>query len=277
MPEHLSDKELKWGYWFFLHREKIKQTALIVGIALTAGIWIYGGWQWVDWFSSRKADQEMLRLMAVSQVNWQAYESRNNPVPLTVGVASSVPGGQGKYVMVAEVKNANSRWGALQLAYTFTADDKTVSGNTFVLPADSTYVVSQPMALPHQPQQVSIVLDKVEWKKVADPNTFPVPSFSVTDQSLTRPSTASAGETSPARLRFTLTNTSAYNFWQTLVTVVLTAGGSVQVVGQQTLTDVASQGSYPVEFYWPRGVPPTDHVIVKPTVNVLDPAAVKPL
>jgi hypothetical protein len=276
MPE-LSDKELKFGYWFLLHRETAKRALWIIIITAVAAVWIYSGWQWIDWLTSRKAEEAALQQMISSSVNIKDYIKRNAPVPLEIGTVTAVPAGKNVYNLIGQVKNPNIKWGAIAMSYTFTANGEQFSGEGFILPQEEKYLLSLGVNLKTPPQTVTLEVPEIKWKRVQDLSNLHVPQFSVLNQKLEQLSSLTEGGVPAARLKFDLVNNSAYSFWQMGVTVVLTNAGSPQAVGRQTLTNILSNGKYPVEFYWPQGIPYTDNLTVKTEVNLLDPAIFKPL
>ncbi len=275
MPE-LSDRELRWGYWYFLHRQALRRAVVIAIVLLTCAVWVYGGWQAVEWFSSQRADQEAMHLLVTSTVNTQDYFKRHAALPLEVGTATAVPVGHGLYDLLAEVRNPNPTWAVQSLSYTFSVGTESVTGQNFFLPLEDKYLVSLGVKLAVVPEQVSLSLSTVAWQRLRDLSSFSAPAFSVSNQHLDQLPPPSPGAAAPTRLRFDLTNDSALSFWQVAVTVVLAAGANPQAVGRQLISDVASGGTYPVELVWPNGAPPSNHLVVKTEVNVLDPSVIKP-
>lgn len=276
MPK-ISDKELKLGYWFLLHRGTVKRVIWIICIVMIAAIWIYSGWQWIDWLTSRQAEETAIRQMISTSVNIGDYIKRNAPLPLEIGTATAVPAGKDTYNLIGQIKNPNIKWGAVAMSYTFTVNGEQFSGENFVLPQEEKYLLSFGVRSKTPIQSVTLGVSNIQWKRIKDLSNFHVPQFSVLNQKLEQLSPLAEGNAPAARLKFDLFNDSAYSLWQVGVTVVLTNGGSPQAIGHQTLTDVLSRGKYPVEFYWPQGVPPTDNLTIKTEVNVLDPAIFKPL
>ncbi len=273
MPD-LSNNQLKLGYWYFLHRDFLRHTGYAVAFGMVTIIWAFAGWKFVDWYSSRQAEEESLKLLVSSSVNIEEYRQRNAPVPPELGVVTAVPTSDGKYDLVAQIKNPNLKWGITELPYTFKVDGQEVNGVGFLLPLDDKYVVSLGVELSSQPRQVSLIIGDIKWQRIRDFKTFTSPSFEVTEENFDKVS-SSTGLT--GRLRFNLNNTSPYNFYEVGVTVVLTTAGSIQAVGKQVITDVKSNAPRQVEFFWPGNLPSVDHMIVKPEVNVLNSNVLKKL
>ena len=61
MPDNLSDKQLKLGYWWVLHRAVLHRVAVVVIAAIALSFCGYALWQFTDWLTSRQAEEEALR------------------------------------------------------------------------------------------------------------------------------------------------------------------------------------------------------------------------
>ncbi|MDP3986078.1 MAG: hypothetical protein U1C53_01515 [Candidatus Veblenbacteria bacterium] len=275
MPDGISDKQLKWGYWWVLHRELVRHI-VEVGLGIVAlALCGYALWQVTDWLANRRAEEDALRQIVNREINIEEYRRTNTPLALEIGTVTAVPIARGLYDLVAEVKNPNLKWAMRDVPFTFTADGQSVQGSTFFLPLESKYVAKLGVPLRVQPRQVSLSFDKVSWQRIRDLSTLSLPSFNVLNQSIEQVTPADAGGPTATRLRFGLENTSPFSFWQVGVTVVLTKSGSVQAVGQQVLSDVTSQSTREVEFYWSETIITADNLVVRPEVNVLDARVLK--
>jgi hypothetical protein len=271
MPD-FSDQELRYGYWYFLHRATIARTVKVSAIVLVALIWLYASWQFIDWLSSRRAEEESMRLLVTSSVNSQDYNQRNAPQDITVGLVTAVPAGQDTYNFLAQVKNPNLKWGAKKVDFVFTVGGQEFAGSSFLLPLEDKYFVSLAVTLTSRPTSVGLSLGEVKWIRIKDLARFPMPSFIVSDESVEQLPPLEGSTVAGTRLKLDLTNTSPYSFWEVAVTAVLSRGGSVQAVGRQVVTNFKGADKKSVEFYWPQGAPVADHLIIKPEVNVLEPS-----
>lgn len=271
MPESLSNDELKWGYWYFLHRQALRRVAVGLLAVVSFGLIAYSGWQLTDWLSGRKAEDEELRLLVSSSVNFADYHKRNAPLPLVVGTVTAVPNGVGTYDLIAQVKNPNLKWGVTSLPFVFVLDTVSVTANSYIMPLEEKYLVSVGVKLPRAPAQVRLEFAEIGWRRVDDARALPTASFTVKDERQEQV------EGVGTQLRFTLTNTSPYSFWQVGVVVVLTNHGVPVAVGRQFIADVASGQDRPMEFIWSHLTASADQLVVKPEVNVFDSASLKPL
>jgi len=270
MPD-FSDNELKYGYWYFLHRATIRRALLVTAVVAVSLIWLYVGWQFIDWLSSRRAEEESMRLLVSSSVNSQEYNQRNAPLEATVGLVTAVPAGQNTYNLLAQVKNPNLKWGAKSVAFTFTAGGQEFVGTSFLLPLEDKYFVNLGVVLANRPASVGLSLGEIKWVRIKDLARFPMPTFVVSDESVEQLPPPEGSSVVGTRLKLNLTNTSPYSFWEVTVTAVLSRSGSVQAIGRQAVSNFKGAAKKPLEFYWPQGAPVSDNLIIKPEVNVLDP------
>lgn len=271
MPEQLTNKELRWGYWYFLHRGIIRRVGVSALAAFGIGLLLYSGWQWIDWLASRKAEEESLRLMVATNVNFAEYRRRNAPIPLEVGTVTAIPSGTGRYDLIAQVKNPNIRWGIWNMPFTFQADSSSFTGASYIMPLEDKFIVSLGATLPQRPQRVSVSFGALGWNHLRADRELKLPNFKVAGEQI------SASEGVGTSLRFTLENNSPYGFYEVGVVVVLTRSGTPVAVGRQVLSSMASGEHRPVEFTWPQLAGTPDRLTVKPEVNVFDAKTFKPL
>jgi hypothetical protein len=268
--DEVSDRDIRLSYWLLTHRDQLRRGITVALTVLATALMGYSLWQIVDLVSSRKAEEEAMNQLVASSFNTDLYRQTLSPMSIQVGTVTAIPTSQGTYDVIAEIKNPNFKWAARELPFVFKVDGREVSGKTFLLPLEEKYAVSLAVPLQARPQSVEFVPGDIRWLRIRDLSELQTPSFDVSDQKIEALVTAE-GASSGTQVSFNLKNTSPYSFWQTTVTVVLSAAGSVQAVGRQALTNVDSQGTYRVEFRWPNSSMRVDNLVVKPEVNILDP------
>lgn len=273
--DNLTDKQLKWGYWWVLHRSAVKRTIIIFLSVICLGLVVYVSWQLVDWLTSRQAEEEALRQLVSQTINIEDYRRRNQPEPLQIGIVTAVPSSRGLYDLVAEVKNPNINWATTDMTVVFVADNQTFTTNAFFLPLEEKYIVKLGLPFRLKPQHVNVNFSDIQWQRVKNLDELSIPDFEISEQNIERVTPADSDSPTATRLTFKLTNASPFSYWQVGLTVVLSRGGSIQAVGRQILSNIVSQSTRSVEFYWPDSQIIADSVIVKPEVNVLDPRVLK--
>ncbi|MFA4819087.1 MAG: hypothetical protein WC621_04555 [Patescibacteria group bacterium] len=275
--DELSDKDLSRGYWFLLHRHQLNNAAIsFVGI-IALGLVLYSGWQFMNYLANQRAEEESIRLLVSSSVNTTEYNQRNAPQDLEIGKVVAVPDDNNKYDLIAQVKNPNLKWAAQQVDFSFRAFGQSFPGQSFVLPLEDKYFIKLAVPFDKFPSQAAVSIDNIKWQRIRDFKNFNLPSFAVTEEVIDAVSGTTGQTRLSTRLKFVLTNSSPYSYWQVPVTVVLTSNSHVGAVGQQVLPSLDSGQAVSLEFYWPRQDFAADKLIVKPEVNILDPSVVKSL
>lgn len=271
MPDNLTDKQLKWGYWWVLHRAALHRLVVAFLIITSLTLCGYALWQVTDWLTNRKAEEEALKQLVNQTLEVGEYRRTNRPQNLELGLVTAVPSSRGLYDLVAEVKNINVNWAITDLVFTFTADGQAFSGNSFMLPLEDKYVVKLGIPFRNKPKQVSVSFSDIKWRRVKNLSEFSVPTFNISNQKVESVTPVDASVPIATSLTFDIENSSPYSYWQVELTVILTKSGSIQAVGQQIISSVYKQSTRQVEFYWPESQITADNLIIRPEVNVLDP------
>ncbi|KKS93210.1 MAG: hypothetical protein UV69_C0011G0012 [Parcubacteria group bacterium GW2011_GWE2_43_12] len=275
MLDNISDKQLKWGYWWVLHRAAMHRLVVVI-LSLFAFVFCgYALWQITDWLANRQAEEEAMRQLVNQNINTEEYRRTNSPSAPEVHTVTAVPAANGLYDLIAEVKNPNIKWAITDSTFTFTAEGQIVQGSAYFLPLEEKYLVKLGVALRTRPQQLTLTFDNINWKRIRDLTKLTVPTFNITDQQIEQVTPAEATSPTATKLTFNLENSSPDSFWQVGLTAILSRSGSIQAVGQQVIANVESKTTRQVEFYWPESVIVADNLIIKPEVNVLDPRVLK--
>lgn len=275
MLDNITDRQLKWGYWWVLHRAMLHRLTVIV-LSLVSFVFCgYALWQVTDWLANRQAEEEALRQLVSQNVNVEDYRRANSPNPLEVQTITAVPAARGLYDLVAVVKNPNLKWAIIDAGVTFTADGQATDGEAFFLPLEEKYLVKLGVALRTKPQQLQLTFENIKWRRIKDLTELQVPSFNISEQNIEQVQPAEATSPTATKLTFQMENDSNFSFWQVGVTAILSRGGSIQAVGQQFIANVVSKSTRQIEFYWPESVIVADNLIIKPEVNILDSRVIK--
>lgn len=102
--------------------------------------------------------------------------------PLVVSEKAFVQGEPGKYDVVAKIFNPNNLFGGSKFSYKFTlrdAEGKTISeksGTSFILPAETKYVIESGIETEIFPQAVSVEISDAEWQEFS---TFEKPKLNI--------------------------------------------------------------------------------------------------
>lgn len=263
----LSDRELKFGYWYSLHADAIRKIWLGILIFTVSIIWINFLWQGYAWLSTPAA--------VVSpnlQVDFKTYQAKHKPQSLTAGAVQIVKSGT-SYNLAALVQNTNSEWAATSFHYSFIINGQSFEGNQFLLPGSQTWIAHYGLELSNEPKEATVEISAVQWKRIVDITKLPKPELQLEDQQVVFDSTRSTTARG-MHLYATLVNSGVYSFTDVKVTALLTRGNVVRAIATQYITPVEIGSRKKLEFYWPDELP-ADKAEIIPEVNVLDPSFFK--
>jgi hypothetical protein len=194
---------------------------------------------------------------------------------LTLGSAKVVQGTPTSYDFFATVKNPNADWYAT-FTYSFSAGSilsRTEEG--FVMPGESAYLLSLGVKADSRPSSPSISIENLVWHRV---NHHDAPDVSAWLENhgnflVTTPTYAAdiaLASASIGRTTFTVTNASAYSYWEPQFTVVLERAGAVVGVSQATLSQFMAGEVRNAEVRWYGDIPLTATATVIPRINFFD-------
>lgn len=275
----LADLGLKISYWFVTHKEQFRQWRILSVLGLNFLFLIFTVVAGSIYLSEIPRYGRLLARAASATP--QAAIERTRPVPIEVRGATAAPV-EGKTIdLIAELRNANERWGATIVEYSFTvAGTETPRRTTYLLPGEHRHVfqlggaVADPSAL--VPGSVTLTLHDVRWQWVRDPEFAGQSSFAVTDLSFTpRTQTRQGGEA--ASLRATVTNTGIRGWRSVTVGIVVVDGSTAVGANTVTISAFDAQDKRTIEASWPRAFSPSATVLLEPSTNLFDPKNTLPV
>lgn len=194
--------------------------------------------------------------------------------PLLVGDARVLTHDTGVYDVYAVVENPNTDWYAT-FSYAFSDDVSAEPATGFVMPGEKKHVLALGVELAAKPSGVNVEVTDVVWHRVdrhAVPNTeeFLVDhgNFVVTDERYD--DSITIDQTKVGDATFTLTNNTAYSYYNPIFVVLLEHGGSVIAVNQVTVPRFMAGESREVTVRWFGQAPGAGTVTVVPAINYFD-------
>src|SRR3989338_148137 len=199
MSDELSDRQLKWGYWWVRHRGAVRRAGgggfSLIALVLCG----YALWQVTDWLANRQAEEEALAQIVNRELNIEAYRMTNAPLALEIGTVTAVPTSRGLYDLVAAVKNPNIKWAISELPFTFTADGQTAVGSAYFLPLEEKYLVKLGVPLRVKPRKVVLILKKIGWQIINHGGVLLFPFFNKSEKEVEQVPPFDAGAPSGTR------------------------------------------------------------------------------
>ena len=90
MPDNLTEKQLKRGYWFVTHKFQLKKALTISLIVLNVGLWGYVIFGLTVYLIDFKNYQSAMNQLPQNLANYKTYREENQTFPLDIA-SQSVP------------------------------------------------------------------------------------------------------------------------------------------------------------------------------------------
>lgn len=276
-------KQYRFSRWWIEHRDRLRRLA-VLAFAVVDGIVLFvAGWPFVDAYLVSYADETraVLEMAAYGQADLHAYTVANAAQPLREGGVSVLPSAEGKYDLYAVVTNPNDDWWA-EFSYAFSTSAGEVSAaRAYVLPGAEMPLVAYGVASAVSPRSTSLSMTDIVWHRVDHHVTGAFDAW-ISDRLNFEISEATFApidlDGKPvSRAAFTVTNATAYGYYEPVFLIRLLRGSTVVGVTATTLSDIDAGETSEVAVNWIGTVPSANKVEVVAVVNPFDIDAYKPL
>lgn len=253
-----TGQEMKYSFWYVRHRLFLHRLLIGVLIAVAAGTALFSLYSLGTYliFGLQKSSEVDQGLTTFT--NYTELQKRFAPESLQVLSTTLFSGGVGKYDMVAEVANPNSRF-VVRFDYYFTySGGQTAKQTTTFLPGEERPVAVLGVSGDVFPSNASLVIENIAWQRLSnhdylDPAAFQSERLNFIVSNFEFLSDFDPAGANASTVHFLLTNQSAYSYKsarfyvglyldQSLVGVLpLTLDGFK--AGESRLVDLRSFGS----------------------------------
>lgn len=276
-------KQYRLSSWWIEHRDGLKKLGLILFACVDGIFLLVAGWAFIDAYAVSYTDEQraVLELAAYGQSDLRAYSVATAAEVLDIGSATAVVSTAGKYDLYATVTNPNDDWWA-EFTYAFSSSvGETDSGTGFILPGEEKPFVAYAVESAAAPRSASLTISDVVWHRVdhhvtGDLDQWMTDRLNFTVENAIFERVDLDGETI-GRVTFTVTNDSAYSYYEPAFTVTLLRGSSVVGVTGTTLTDLDAGEQQEVAINWFGTMPNASKAEVAVSVNPFDISSYKPL
>jgi len=286
-----EEKEFKRFYQvssFWVERKDLlKKIGLGIFIVVDAILVLFVLWTFIDTYliSYSKERLNVSELVVYGINDLHKYSQSQIADQLKIGSSGVISLGEGRYDMYGSIENPNSKWSA-NVTYQFVSSEgATDSVTVTVLPLEKKSVALFGLEYTSPPRSVSIEVLSVEWKRV-DVHTYGFYKdyaaerldFEISDISFgSRIEIGTEEAQNIGRVSFTVTNHSAFSYYDPAFFIKLLRGNTIVGVNRTTLSAIDSGETIKVDVNWFGQVPDASKVEVVPDINILDPAIFKPL
>ncbi|MBI5794518.1 hypothetical protein HZA87_05585 [Candidatus Uhrbacteria bacterium] len=270
--------------WWVEHRALLRRLGYIAFIAVDALVLLFALYQLLDAFAL-SFDQEqrvVYEMVAQGQSDLHSYTSANKARDLEPTEARVISIGKNRYDLYATLVNPNSDWWA-EITYSFDTDlGATEPATEFILPAQEKPIVEFAYESSVPVGTARLTIEDVIWHRVDhhlidDWGTFVGEhlNLSIEDAQFTKE--VNANDDAYGRSSFTVTNKTAYSYYEPTFYVLLKRGSSVVGVNRATLSELDSGESADVTLNWFGTLPSVSEVAVVFEINLFDLSVYKPL
>jgi hypothetical protein len=277
--EHLSEKQLKFGYWYVTHKLQIKKWFTFSLLVAAAFLWIFTIGMLVKLYLIDYPRQlELERALPQSLVNPYAIEAAQ-PKQLQNKPVQVFEGSKGATDVTTEVVNPNEDFWATWSGR-FSAEGATTTWKMeYILPSESKEIADLGLEAPGGLRAPRYEMRDLSWHKVdrhqiADYKKFFAERQRFDIQNITFSSETSADNTETvSRVSFDVTNRSAWSYWSVKFVVNLYRGTTLAGVNTVELEQFETGETRRVVLIWVQDLEAISKVEVIPQVNILEPSS----
>lgn len=279
MSNDLTEKQLKWGYWFLTHKQKLKKILIIFLIVLNASLWGYSIFRFSLYFARSSLHEKVLFYLSQDLVDLRMRTkfcpkdlSLSTPKALLTGIS---PQGLSQYDFVVEVENPNPEWAIISLKYKFSwPGGESQPQQTFILPEQTKHLLALGQEVKTRPQNIQCEFLEINWRRVKQPFLEKLAGLDISCENV---KFIPASTIYPARVQFEAVNKTVYSFWQISFNIILLQGQTIVGVNSIPLEQFLSGQTRLVTATWTEKLARVTKVVVEPEVNLLDPEVIMPL
>ncbi len=281
-PQNLSEKTLRYGYWFVTHKLLIKKIIIIIIILFDA---VTIGWSGWVWFSSYvlevESDKQAAAENATSVLN-SSFRS-GTASPLIIGNAQMFTVGD-KVDFSAEVKNPNVSYRA-DFTYRFIVGDKATAERTgFVLPNDGKDIMALGEKVVGSPPTVVFEITNIAWKRVdrhqipdyqkfsSDRLNFNITDIKFVPEGTAAPTLSVVKTGATGKTTFTFKNNTGFGYKAIKFSILLYRGPALAAVNSITIADVRAGDTRLVEASWFQPLQAISDTRIIPEVDIMNDA-----
>jgi len=271
----LTERQLKLGIWFAERRTFFKGLATGVLVFLNIIFWGYSLFGFLSYIIFAANQRPLIEKQLIQGgINWSTWHEANKPLPVEWSVPE-ILNGRGGTDFIVEMRNANPSW-LVRFEYTMELGEQTISKTDFLLPASKKYVVSVFRDGRGTP---NFSLSKMRWQKITtqitegDYNAFLSDRLNFVFENI---EFVPGGSDLPSRIKFTVRNNGAFNFWQARFIVLLWRGDRVIGVTSVTADRLQSQEKRDIDVVWFDRVGAPSRIEIIPDMDIFDESVYMP-
>lgn len=262
--QNLTDKELKFSYWYITHKLALRRWLVIFLIIASVLMWFYVIFAMTFYAIDYNLEAYNLSRLVSGQNSYLADLETRAPKPLSFSPINILSGDDNRRDFFVEAANPNPNWLAV-FNYKFTAPSSGgESKRGFILPGEKKYL----MGLGLENSESGLEIADLQWRRINDFNRTKNERlrFNITNEEFQ----GGVAPSDPNAVSFNITNDSAYNYWEVGIQVFLWSGGQLAGVNYITINQLKTSETRKVELNWANRLPRIDSIQAIPDINILD-------
>ncbi len=262
--QNLSDRQLKFSYWYVSNKLTIRRSVIGLLSLLNLWFWIYVIWVMTVYLQNYQLDQYLIQQMIFKPDLNYSQVMASRPLPIQVSDVMLLNREGGQYEYMVQVSNPNPDW-ITTFDYQFHTNAGTAFSRTaYILPGQDRILLDSQFGR----QVESFSISNQQWEKLnmveeIKNNRY---RFSVAEEEFitgTEPG-------DPNRVKFQITNESAFSYWSVEVKVFLVSSGQI-ISGNTIVLDQFKAGeTRDVELHWNIRLPRINRLDIIPEVNIFN-------
>ena len=283
--EQLTEKQIKWGYWWVSHKLQLKVLLTVVIGIVAAILVVYAIYGFADWFyGSGVIERAQIGQMASAPTGYDIIQKKNAPRMLDIDSPEVLVSGSGSYDIFTTIINPNTDWW-MEIEWHFSAGDISMSETrrTTILPNGTQSLVQLGFKSEAQPVGVDLVIDNMFWRRLDKHRVRPDYqtwagerlNFQIDDVGFKPP--AADDRLSVSRATFNVVNLTGYSYWRIGFFVTLWGRSKIVGVNYVTVSELIAGETRPVDASWFTSLPLVTRVEVTPDIDIFDEAIYMPV
>lgn len=280
-PLHeVSNVRLKTSYWYVTHKPQLRRVLIGFLIALSIGLYGFSIYRALMMLVVEgPAYRALLQSIPTYYVDHAAFRQIQKPRPVEILAFDATTSNNERYDFIAKVLNPNENFVARKAVFQLVNGSQVVAEKTIIIyPGESRYVAMFGQAT--SGASPVLRLASVSWLRVHDFINYSSPRLNFEINNISFKPTGESGvhgQLPVSTLDFTVTNKTAYSYWNVGLYMVLIGSGTVSGANYTTLDQFKSGETRQVSMKWYEALPPVAGVEVLPEIDILDPASYMPV
>lgn len=274
----------RFSTWWVNNRARMRQARLGLFFALDFALVAFAGWTFLDGFAVSYARERLAvaEMVAYGQGDLHARSVAEAAQPLEPGAVTVLALEDGAVDIFVPLVNPNQDWWA-EITYAFRAGDvSTKPKHAFVLPGREKQLVAFTTKELAGSRTADLEIQEVIWHRVdrhitKDPAVWLEDRLGMTVKDTAFQTDVPLDGKTIGRVSFTVTNSTAFSYYDVPFVVLLRRGSTVVGVNGTTLASLDAGAMQEVTVNWFGALPTASNVDVLLDLNPFDLGVYKPL